>query len=231
MPPMPSKPMGRGTSAIKQRMEESMANRFSDMFLAFKYLDVDNSGYISEAELSRALELWNVPHTKEALTELMSVCDRDSNGEVSYGEFVKALARDTVQQSRTVQERDRYSGRSARTVEEIDPTRGVFGKIESKSLGGQDLYVNAQQGIKGKSGDVVGATRTQAEGRFSSLFKAFKFADTDNSGTLSRDEVKRMLQLWNVPMDEEELSILFTKCDKDSDGNISYAEFASAISR
>ena len=65
---------------------------------------------------------------------------------------------------------------------DIDPTRGVFGKIESKSLGGQDLYLNAQQGITGKSGDVVGLTRNMAEGRYGNLYKAFRFADLDNSG-------------------------------------------------
>ena len=46
----------------------------------------------------------------------------------------------------------------------------------------QDLYLNAQQGIVGKSGDVVGLTRNMAEGRYGSLYKAFRFADLDNSG-------------------------------------------------
>jgi len=142
-----------------------MNNRFSDMFLAFKYLDVDNSGYLNEKEISRALDMWNVPHSAQQLHDLMSVCDRDENGEVSYAEFVKALARDTVQQSQTSAETDRLRGRSAKTLEEIDPTRGIFGKIESKSLGGQDIYLNAQQGIVGKSGDIVGATRNAAEGK------------------------------------------------------------------
>ena len=67
--------------------------------------------------------------------------------------------------------------------------------------------------------------------RFSNMFKAFKFADTDNSGTLTRPEVEHVLELWNVPMDEEELQTLFSKCDKTGDGNISIEEFSNALSR
>jgi len=201
------------------------------MFLAFKYLDVDNSGYLNESELSRALDLWHVPHSPESLRALMNMCDRDENGEVSYAEFVKALARDTVQVATTAQERDKFGGRSAETVADIDPTRGVFGKKESKSLGGQDLYLNAQQGITGKSGDVVGATRDAAEGRFTNLYKAFKYADLDNSGTLNAGEIEKVLKLWNVPIDEEEIAKLMNHCDKDGDGNVSYHEFAAALER
>ena len=42
-------------------------------------------------------------------------------------------------------------------------------------------------------------------------------------------QVERVLKLWNVPVDEEELDILFRKCDKDGDGNISYHEFISGL--
>jgi len=63
------------------------------------------------------------------------------------------------------------------------------------------------------------------------MFKAFKFADTDNSGVLNKEEVTRVLKLWNVPIDDEELQKLIDHCDKDGDGNISYREFADALER
>lgn len=51
------------------------------------------------------------------------------------------------------------------------------------------------------------------------------------TGTLSRVEVEKVLKLWNVPVDSEELDALFAKCDKDGDGNISYKEFMAGLAR
>ena len=70
--------------------------KFSDMRRAFKHVDLDNSGTVSRNELERALELWNVPMTQERLDALWRSVDTTGDGEIDYGEFVHALARDTV---------------------------------------------------------------------------------------------------------------------------------------
>ena len=51
------------------------------------------------------------------------------------------------------------------------------------------------------------------------------------TGTLSREETEKVLKLWNVPVDAEELDTLFAKCDKDGDGNISYKESMAGLAR
>jgi len=225
------KPSKASVAAVREQAGIAMNNRFSDLFRAFKYLDVDNSGFISADELSRTLSLWNVDHSPEQVQELVNAVDNNGDGQVSYAEFVQALARDTVQIGQTVAERDKTTGRAARSVEEVDGRAGVFGVIESKHLGQGPLILNAQQGIEGKSGDVVRTASTAIASRFNNLHKAFKFADTDNDGMLNREEIRRVLQLWNVPIDEGELDTYFAQCDADGNGNISYAEFASKMAR
>ena len=42
--------------------EEGLNSRFSDMYKAFQYIDLDRSGRLSRDEISRALDLWNVVH-------------------------------------------------------------------------------------------------------------------------------------------------------------------------
>ena len=54
--------------------------------------DLDRSGEISQSEMRRALELWNIPVTG-TLDIIMSTCDKDGNG-IDYKEFVQVLARD-----------------------------------------------------------------------------------------------------------------------------------------
>ena len=75
---------------------EALNSRFSDMFKAFQYVDMDRSGTLDKKELSRAMDMWNIPIDDAKLTELISLCDHDGDGQVDYKEFVDALARDTV---------------------------------------------------------------------------------------------------------------------------------------
>ena len=59
-------------------------------------IELDRSGRLGKAELKRALDLWNVPVDDDKIEELIAACDEDGDGQVSYAEFVDALARDTV---------------------------------------------------------------------------------------------------------------------------------------
>ena len=67
--------------------------------------------------------------------------------------------------------------------------------------------------------------------RFSDMFKAFQYVDLDRSGRLSREEISRALDLWNIPIDDHKLDLLFGQCDDDGDGGISYEEFVDALAR
>ena len=75
--------------------ENGLNSRFSDMFKAFQYIDLDRSGRLSRPEIARALDMWNVPIDDHQLDLLFEQCDKDGDG-VSYEEFVDALARDAV---------------------------------------------------------------------------------------------------------------------------------------
>ena len=79
-----------------QSASNALNSRFSDMFKAFQYVDLDRSGTLDKKEIARALDLWNIPIDNAKLDELIAACDDDGNGEVNYKEFVDALARDTV---------------------------------------------------------------------------------------------------------------------------------------
>ena len=99
-PAMAVRPVGDVADPRKSQFtkmaSEAMNSRFSDMFKAFQYVDMDRSGTLDKNEISRALDLWNIPIEDAKLNELILSCDRDGDGHVDYKEFVDALARDTV---------------------------------------------------------------------------------------------------------------------------------------
>ena len=76
--------------------ENGLNSRFTDMYKAFQYVDLDRSGRLSKKELRRALDLWNIPIDDHKLDLMLAHCDKDGDGGVSYEEFVDVLARETV---------------------------------------------------------------------------------------------------------------------------------------
>lgn len=104
-PPSPDKPKLTHDELFHQKKElnDLMAmaetgvnSRFTDMYKAFQYVDLDRSGRLSRKELQRALELWNIPIDDAKLDLMLADCDADGDGGVSYEEFVDKLARETV---------------------------------------------------------------------------------------------------------------------------------------
>jgi hypothetical protein len=67
--------------------------------------------------------------------------------------------------------------------------------------------------------------------RFSDMYKAFQHLDLDRSGRLSREELKRGMDLWNIPIDDRQLDLIMGDCDQDDDGGVSYEEFVDKLAR
>ena len=90
--------------------------------------------------------------TKEKLDELWRSCDQDEGGDVDYEEFstvmTKALFPQKAQSGVTT---------TGWTTDVLDMDQG-YGQVASTRFGEATRVLNAKQGIKGKTGDLVGAT-------------------------------------------------------------------------
>lgn len=93
------RPRHQNAKEMVDRATEAINSRFSDMFKAFQFADMDRSGTLDKAEIRRALELWGLGRDlidDATLDGLIHACDNDGDGQIDYKEFVDALARDTV---------------------------------------------------------------------------------------------------------------------------------------
>ena len=97
------------------------------------------------------------------------------------------------------------------------------------SLPAEDEYEKRRQ--RGRQSSAFKVAEEALNARFTDMKKAFRFVDTDNSGTLDRNEIRRAMDMWNIPIDDEKLDDLIAACDADGDGNVVYNEFVDVLAR
>lgn len=66
--------------------------------------------------------------------------------------------------------------------------------------------------------------------RFGTVQKAFRFIDEDASGTITRDELDRYLEVIHLNCRPELVTALFEMIDQDASGSFDFKEFARVIS-
>ena len=143
-PPPPQRDRGAEKAKLKsstfvQSASNALNSRFSDMFKAFQYVDLDRSGSLNKKELVRALDLWNIPLDDEKLDELIAACDDNGDGDVDYKEFVDVLARDTVAIA-AMGKRDMQAS-EAMGVVDLDPEFLGHKKIKNVRASINDAYM------------------------------------------------------------------------------------------
>ena len=245
------------SSAFVQGASNALNSRFTDMFKAFQYVDLDRSGTLDEKEIRRALDLWNMPITNDKLQDLIAACDHDGDGQVDYKEFVDVLARDTVAPAamgkRDMQSKEAMGvdsqemlahqlghGKHAKhsvSINDPEPTAedvvaAVKEQRAQKSPPKEDkpLPTNPNR-EKLKSSTFVKMASDGLNSRFSDMFKAFQYVDLDRSGTLNEKEIRRALDMWNIPLDHDKLLDLISACDADGNGEVDYKEFVDVLAR
>lgn len=231
------KPLGKkkGGSIIGATID-AINSRFSNMRLAFRYVDLDNSGTVCRAEIKRALKMFNIPCDDHHLNELMAKCDHNGDDHIDYKEFVDALARDTVapaamgkrgmqaQEAMGVPDLDpkwiKFSGWKPDQNVKMPSHEHPLARMESR---GVDIETRANKAIQ-IAHDVMNS-------RFPDAFDAFQWVNLAHTGGIDKSELRRALQLWNVPSDELILTHIFNRFDLDGDGELNYSEFVDALVR
>lgn len=71
----------------------------------------------------------------------------------------------------------------------------------------------------------------EKDGQFTEkeILNAFRLYDEDGSGTISRDELKNVIELIGESMDDSEMEELVREADINGDGAINYQEFVNMV--
>ena len=116
-----------------------------------------------------------------------------------------------------------------RTVAAARAAPSLPGAEEQNAFAKEDEHEKRRE--RGRASSAFKIATEQINSRFTDMKKAFRFVDTDNSGTLDRNEIRRAMDMWNIPIDDKTLDDLIAACDPDGDGQVVYNEFVDVLAR
>ncbi len=61
------------------------------------------------------------------------------------------------------------------------------------------------------------------------LALSFRVFDADDDGSITKDELRQVLEGFGASFDDDEIGELFAECDADADGLVNFAEFHRTV--
>lgn len=218
----------------RQKHEEKKA----ELKAAFKSFDKDRSGTIEGREL-KALVAHLIAHSKfKSRRELLARLDTNRDGKVSYREYVQMMQEleEDAKAEKAAKRAFRKFDKNGDGVISPSEFRAFLAELSLATSGEQRLKLQHALGNKDTGAfnedtwvKVYISSLHSARLREESVKKAFKDADRDKSGELSRREVRAILPKLGIDISDEEVAKLFKKVDESGDGQLQFREFQEML--
>ena len=206
---------------LQEKIQQRGKSGANQIMKQFKVLDRDGSGSVDQDELKTFLGHYNVQLKPDVLRNFMRKYDKDGDGTIDYLEFVKHVLPEDFPDNSDEKEHEVFalaakdSKKSSRASTPAAPNRLAYKK---RPMSVEQIEETLRQKIN---------QRTRG-GPFV-LRQAFKFFDKDGSGQIDYDELKEVLDRFNIHPDEKEFKELMEKYDQDKSGDIDYYEFIGTL--
>lgn len=174
----------------------------------FKFLDADNSGYVSCEEFGRAIMRMNIHPRHEDLQRIVAHYDTDGDGYIEFNEFVNNV----------LPEHDHpgYEPNNWQSIAHADP------KPPNIMPFSHMLYATQMEKL------IMAKVREKSDSHGSAR-NIFRELDWDHSGTVSPDEFRKWLRRLNFFPDEETFHRLWCAYDPQGKGYIEYQDFVNRV--
>lgn len=218
-----------------------------DLVTAFNQIDSNNDGTISIQELAAGMRTMRMSFSNEETNAIFAASDVNQDGEISYSEFISLMiptAGDAlskfrkcfkgVKNAKEAFNRFDTDGDEEISLEEL--TNGMGGNFSSNEV--KAVFALGDIDQDGKISFLEFAklmipSAADALSKFWKCFRdlkvirqAFKQFDTDNDGSISRQEVMDGMKRSGRNFSAEEIDAIFILADRDNNGQIDFPEFA-----
>lgn len=218
------------------KIREHFETRFTQVRKGFRILDEDGSGKLSYAELKSIVMMFNLDIPGNVVQKIIELADWNGDGSIDYAEFARIVTADDILHLKDTLQANGWGGQS----NVVDQSGVQFG---AKQVGTVKLNLRKEKKYQREGPAVLrpGVSPTELreaqkalagelQEKYVRMTDAFKFIDSDRTGKLGREEIKRLMIEFNiVDIREETIENLIDFADFDGDGVINYAEFARVL--
>ncbi|KAK3285125.1 hypothetical protein CYMTET_7258 [Cymbomonas tetramitiformis] len=199
---------------------------------AIREFDFNGDGQISFEEFRKACGQFGKAMSNHKMKQLFAKMDKSGDGFIDVAEFMTS---DLMKWAKPVQEVDPRMTRGLRTG--MDHQNTGSGRMLGSSFDRSRSAVKSSEEMHRQQGAsqamAIQMARAKLRGNsFASgltIYKAFQFFDTDDSGSLSREEFATAMQALKIPVKNEVIDELISTFDESGDGAIDYKEFTSTF--
>eukprot|EP00397_Hematodinium_sp_SG-2012_P009167 GEMP01009243.1.p1 GENE.GEMP01009243.1~~GEMP01009243.1.p1 ORF type:complete len:545 (+),score=80.84 GEMP01009243.1:39-1673(+) len=181
---------------------EKAPQKFRTVREAFRFIDTDHDGLVSQAEMHGFFRAFNIP--PEMADKMFQYLDKDHSNHVDYNEFVHHFGQ--------------YIQPGYRLERDAVPVAEVRARFP---VGGRPNI--AVPDSRKELDKILRVITEKAAVKWRLARDCFRYVDTDHNGFVTRDEVRGFLGTFSLPHYTADL--LFKALDTDNDGKVNYNEF------
>lgn len=187
-----------------------------NLYDAFRIFDQDSRGYITYTDLKQGLNDIGIFPAVEELELYIKRYDKNNDHRLRFSEFSDSLTPLDAYYSNLLNRRTSNDTRG-RLYQRDDCFLGET-KIEFRNVW--------RTHFKTESYSETLRQRLYKRPGFN-LYEAFISCDLNDDGTISREELRRLIESRGFYVSDKEVNQLVEKLDKDRDGRISYSEVST----
>ncbi|ETW00807.1 hypothetical protein H310_07340 [Aphanomyces invadans] len=187
-----------GAIDAEDKMKAVLAKRWKTVLKMFQQLDGEKRGTISQAAFKKVMENVGLPMTFEEVLRICKKYDSDNSGRMQYHAFLK----------------HHVQGKS--TLSEF-----ALLKMDSKQV--QNLPA-----LSPRKSQIPDDVRAILKQKWKSVYASLKKLDTANSGRLSPQHFRHLLEWFGVTLNDGVYYALLKDFDSMDDGHVNYNTFMRA---
>jgi Ca2+-binding EF-hand superfamily protein len=195
--------IGQAVDGALAALEAELFPQYHSMEQAFASMDANGDGVVSRAEFASTLKahMGDAVSDEEAML-LASKYDLNGDGIIDYSEFEGAM------------------GPRGAAKQASKPKRSVqFSPPPAQPPPPPDARTMA------KIAAIEANLKTKLEEKYSNLRTMFRGVDENGSGTITREEFKKVFDRCHIPVTPEHMQLLVERFDKDGNNAVDFNEF------
>ena len=196
--------IGQAVDGALAALEAELFPQYHSMEQAFASMDANGDGVVSRAEFASTLKahMGDAVSDEEAML-LASKYDLNGDGIIDYSEFEGAM------------------GPRGAAKQASKPKRSVqFSPPPAQPPPPPDARTMA------KIAAIEANLKTKLEEKYSNLRTMFRGVDENGSGTITREEFKKVFDRCHIPVTPEHMQLLVERFDKDGNNAVDFNEFS-----